>query len=143
MRLWSLHPRYLDAPGLVALWREGLLVRKVLRGETRGYTRHPQLQRFQNHRMPLCAIDAYLHAVVDEADARGYRFDRTKLGARRQVDAIGVTDGQLRYEWRHLLNKLQIRSPPLYAQWKTSAVLPDAHPLFAVVSGDIADWERA
>jgi len=30
MRLWSLHPRYLDAKGLVALWREGLLAQKVL-----------------------------------------------------------------------------------------------------------------
>jgi len=25
MRLWTLHPKYLDARGLVALWREGLL----------------------------------------------------------------------------------------------------------------------
>lgn len=32
MRLWSLHPSYLDAVGLVALWREGLLARKVLQG---------------------------------------------------------------------------------------------------------------
>ncbi|MFR6354685.1 pyrimidine dimer DNA glycosylase/endonuclease V, partial [Akkermansia sp.] len=28
MRLWSLHPSYLDSAGLVALWREGLLARK-------------------------------------------------------------------------------------------------------------------
>lgn len=31
-----MHPRYLDAKGLVALWREALLVQAVLRGETRG-----------------------------------------------------------------------------------------------------------
>src|SRR5690606_6899395 len=42
MRLWSLHPRYLDRQGLLALWREALLARAVLRGETRGYTLHPQ-----------------------------------------------------------------------------------------------------
>ncbi|WP_368086417.1 pyrimidine dimer DNA glycosylase/endonuclease V [Nitrosomonas sp. Nm34] len=24
MRLWSIHPKYLDAKGLLALWREGL-----------------------------------------------------------------------------------------------------------------------
>ena len=35
MRLWTLHPRYLDAQGLTALWRESLLARAVLRGETR------------------------------------------------------------------------------------------------------------
>ena len=32
MRLWSLHPCYLDPAGLVAVWREGLLARAVLRG---------------------------------------------------------------------------------------------------------------
>ena len=36
MRLWSLHPRYLDAKGLVALWREGLLAQAVLKGQTKG-----------------------------------------------------------------------------------------------------------
>lgn len=143
MRLWSLHPRYLDAPGLVALWREGLLARKVLHGHTRGYQRHPQLQRFRDHPTPLRAIDAYLHAVADEADARGYRFDRkTKLGARRQVEVITVSEGQLRYEWRHLMNKLQGRSPQLYAQWHALAGLPTCHPLCALVAGGIADWER-
>ena len=28
MRLWTLHPKYLDAKGLVALWREALLAQK-------------------------------------------------------------------------------------------------------------------
>ena len=36
MRLWSVHPQHLDVRGLVALWREGLLARKVLLGETNG-----------------------------------------------------------------------------------------------------------
>jgi hypothetical protein len=45
MRLWTLHPRYLDRVGLVALWREALLAQAVLAGRTRGYTRHPQLAR--------------------------------------------------------------------------------------------------
>jgi hypothetical protein len=47
MRLWTLHPRYLDARGLVALWREALLAQKVLQGATRGYRHHPQLARFR------------------------------------------------------------------------------------------------
>jgi hypothetical protein len=37
MRLWTLHPRYLDSQGLVALWREGLLAQAVLRNRTRGF----------------------------------------------------------------------------------------------------------
>ena len=46
MRLWSLHPQYLDPKGLVSLWREGLLAQAVIAGQTRGYRHHPQLARF-------------------------------------------------------------------------------------------------
>ena len=49
MRLWSLHPKYMDSKGLVALWREGLLARAVLKGQTNGYINHPQLIRFKNY----------------------------------------------------------------------------------------------
>jgi hypothetical protein len=41
MRLWTLHPQYLDAKGLVAVWREALLAQHVLSGATTGYRRHP------------------------------------------------------------------------------------------------------
>lgn len=141
MRLWSLHPRHLDPKGLVALWREALLARAVLRGETRGYTRHPQLQRFQAHAAPLRAIDAYLGAVHAEAVVRGYAFDAGKFEAVDAVDAIAVSDGQLDYEWRHLLDKLRLRSPPLFERWRLLAG-PDVHPLFQRQPGPIADWER-
>lgn len=138
MRLWSLHPALLDPAGLVALWREGLLARAVLRGRTRGYTRHPQLQRFREHPRPRRAIDAYLHAVCDEADRRGYRFDRGKLGARWAVEEIPVGDGQLAFEHRHLTAKLQRRNPG----WAAPVAELRAHPLFAVVNGPVEDWER-
>ena len=86
MRLWSLHPKYLDAQGLVALWREGLLARAVLRGNTRGYKHHPQLDRFTAHAQPRLAINAYLAGVHAEAEARGYSFDRTKIGPVKVVE---------------------------------------------------------
>ncbi|HNX99076.1 MAG TPA: pyrimidine dimer DNA glycosylase/endonuclease V, partial [Candidatus Aminicenantes bacterium] len=73
MRLWSIHPRYLDGRGLVALWREALLARKVLTGRTRGYRHHPQLARFRATADPLGTIDRYLAGVLAEADRRGYR----------------------------------------------------------------------
>ena len=39
MRIWSIHPRYLDARGLVALWREALLARAVhAEAGRRGYS---------------------------------------------------------------------------------------------------------
>ncbi|WP_245747334.1 pyrimidine dimer DNA glycosylase/endonuclease V [Frateuria terrea] len=49
MHLWTPHPKHLDRQGLLALWREGLLARAVLRGQTRGYRQHPPLERFRGH----------------------------------------------------------------------------------------------
>ena len=142
MRLWSLHPQYLDARGLVALWREGLLAQKVLAGATRGYRNHPQLQRFRGHAQPDALIAAYLRGVAEEAQRRGYRFDASKIGPTRKGLALDVTWGQLTFEWEHLLEKLRRRAPALaveHAQVET----PVAHPLFEVTAGPVADWERA
>ena len=141
MRLWSLHPRYLDAKGLVALWREGLLARAVLAGRTRGYQHHPQLRRFREQAQPLVAVDAYLHAVHEEATQRGYRFDAGKLGGLQAHPTIAVSDGQLAHEWRHLQAKLATRSPDILARWAGTRT-PECHPLFHVEAGDIAAWER-
>jgi len=80
LRLWTVHPKYLDARGLVALWREALLAKRVLEGRTRGYRHHPQLTRFRAHPDPVAAIDAYLAGVYEEACRRGYRFDATRGG---------------------------------------------------------------
>lgn len=142
MRLWSLHPRYLDPQGLVALWREALLARAVLRGETKGYRHHPQLERFQQHPNPRLAISAYLSAVHVESLARGYRFDVSKVGLVRTVATIEVNDGQMALEWRHLRDKLALRNPAVLARWR-DLDQPDCHPLFRVQPGEVASWERA
>ena len=141
MRLWTLHPKYLDPQGLVALWREGLLARAVLRGATRGYRHHPQLARFQGQRAPRATINAYLRGVTAEADARGYRFDARKLGPGRGARRLRATRGQLAYEWQHLMKKLRRRNPKLYARWRGTRVI-EPHPLFRVVAGDIESWEK-
>jgi Pyrimidine dimer DNA glycosylase len=141
MRLWSLHPRYLDAKGLVAVWREGLLARAVLRGETRGYRHHPQLERFRAHPSPRLAIDAYLLAIHAEAVVRGYSFDRRKLGPRRKVKSMAVTRGQLEYEWAHLMRKLALRSPALFEKFE-NVKRPAVHELFRSRPGPVAVWER-
>lgn len=141
MRLWSLHPVYLDAQGLVALWREALLARAVLRGQTSGYRHHPQLERFRAHPAPLSAINAYLAALLSEADLRGYSFDRSKIGPVRNPLPLRVSTGQLQYEWQHLLAKLSVRAPVLHRQW-CSLAGPQTHPLFLISRGGIASWER-
>lgn len=141
MRLWSLHPQYLDAKGLTALWREGLLARKVLKNETQGYRSHPQLARFRVREEPVAIIDFYLRAVYEESLRRCYRYDQSKIGIGQPASLIPVTDGQLRYELAHLKEKLRLRAPDRY-----EALLPikepEPHPLFLVVPGDIAPWEK-
>lgn len=139
MRLWSLHPRYLDTAGLTACWREGLLARAVLAGETRGYRSHPQLSRFRACADPVAAVDTYLTAILDEALRRGYRFDASKIGSCDRSLRLDVTEGQLEYERQHLLSKLRLRAPGLCEALEHD-VAP--HPLFAVRGGDVENWER-
>ncbi|MEO7102320.1 MAG: pyrimidine dimer DNA glycosylase/endonuclease V [Gemmatimonadaceae bacterium] len=141
MRLWSVHPKYLDTRGLVALWREGLLAQAVLAGRTRGYTQHPQLQRFIESPAPDRYIAAYLRAVHDESVRRGFRFDESKIDRDQGVVPLMVTRGQLDYEWTHLRRKLAIRSPAALNNL-ANVTLVRAHPLFRVVKGDLAQWER-
>jgi len=140
MRLWSLHPRYLDAKGLVALWREALLAQKVLAGGTRGYRNHPQLARFKRLRDPAGAVAAYLKAVHAEATTRGYRFDAAKIGPAARRVRIPVTRGQLAYELAHLKAKLARRNPAAHGRIG-SLSRPQAHPLFRITAGDVEAWE--
>ncbi len=139
MRVWSLHPRYLDQKGLVACWRETLLAQKVLIGGTKGYRNHPQLIRFRAQADPAAAVAAYLRAIHDEAVARGYNFNRSKILSEIPVDSIDVTEGQMAFEAVHLRAKLAVRDPE---RMDSVPVLPDPHPLFRVVPGGVADWER-
>lgn len=142
MRLWSLDPAQLDRAALVSGWREGLLAQAVLLGRTKGYTRHPQLVRFRELDDPATGVITWLTGMADEADRRGYRFDRTRLaGEPDPALRMTVTEGQLDLEWRHLLAKCDQRSPDRAAGMRASA--PRPHPIFDVVSGPVAAWERA
>ena len=144
MRLWSLHPEYLDPQGLVALWREALLAREVLRGNTTGYRHHPQLQRFRAHVAPVSAINAYLAVVHAEAKKRGYSFDARKLAPVRRPVRLTTTNGQLSYEGKHLGRKLRLRNRTFYRRFlgRRSDRGLRAHPLFRVVPGAVQEWER-
>jgi hypothetical protein len=141
MRLWSLHPSTLDRIGLVALWREGLLAQKVLLGQTRGYRFHPQLERFRHSKDPLAAIGAYLWGVADEAGARGYTFDVSKIARKRHPVSISVTQGQMEFELRHLKRKLRVRDRARYRNLAAAGLR--SHPMLRVIAGGIESWERA
>jgi hypothetical protein len=141
MRLWSIHPRYLDPQGLVALWREALLAQAVLLGKTRGYRHHPQLLRFQNASSPEHAIGTYLTYVGDEAETRGYAFDASRIVHAGRRNRLVVTTSQLSFEWRHLQRKLSVRSP----EWRSRLPAERAvisHPMFKIRKGPIETWER-
>ena len=141
MRIWSLHPKYLDARGLVALWREGLLAQAVLRGRTIGYINHPQLVRFQEQPSPVGFIAEYLRVVHGEAVIRGYRFAAKKISRSRAFGYLTVTHGQLEFEWHHLMEKLRTRDP----RWRARLARvkrPQPHPLFRAHRGDVAKWEK-
>ena len=141
MRLWSLHPRYLDRQGLLAVWREALLAKRVLEGRTRGYKNHPQLERFKALSDPVGAVDRYLLAVWEEAVARGYAFDRTKIGKIDEGVRVSVTEGQVEYEWKHLLEKLKVRDSKKFTEIR-KVVSVKVHPLFRLLKGEVEVWEK-
>ncbi len=143
MRLWSLHPRYLDAKGLTAAWREALLARAVLAGQTRGYRAHPQLVRFAACEVPNDAIEFYLHALHDEACARGYAFDSNKLRGVSFRKRLRVTQGQIEFELKHLRAKLRVRDPARLKSLPRKNEPVAVHPIFRIVPGPVESWERA
>lgn len=140
MRIWSIHPSFLDSKGLVALWRETLLAKHVLEGKTKSYRNHPQLDRFKLVEQPLEAINFYLQEVHLEAQHRNFNFDDQKFEKGLNPIKIQVTEGQLEYEKLHLFQKLKIRDPEQLLMVEQIPI--SVHPLFEIVEGEVASWER-
>jgi hypothetical protein len=141
MRIWSLHPKYLDTKGLVALWRETLLAKNVLEGKTKGYKNHPQLIRFKNSGNALGCINQYLKVVYEESVTRGYHFDKNKFEVNNEPILLNVTSGQVKYETDHLRKKLQTRDPERLSMFLIETKI-DAHPLFTIIEGEVEEWEK-
>jgi len=145
LRLWSIHPRYLDRKGLGANWREGLLAQAVLLGRTKGWRNHPQLKRFKEHPAPIAAIGFFLLKVHEEATRRGYNYNLSKLvEPAEDVQRAEITVGQLRYEAEILMERLMRRAPRKYEELLEMAKepgFPEPHPMFTVVDGDMEQWE--
>ena len=129
MRLWSIHPKYLDQKGLCGLWREALQAQRVLlQGAIKGhktilnknkelevvpiktpYYNHPQLERFKIENSKEYLI-WYLRDIYLEAKERNYNFNINLInGNLRDITGLNkltVTKGQLGYEFDHLQTKL-------------------------------------
>jgi hypothetical protein len=140
MRIWTLHPKYLDVKGLIAVWRETLLAKHVLENKTKGYKSHPQLERFRKAKRPLDVINQYLSEIYKEATNRNYRFNGNKIDWNFIPDKITVTDGQLEYEVFHLLKKLKTRDSIKFKEVK-NIKKHDTLDMFTVIGGGIEKWE--
>lgn len=99
---------------------------------------------------PAAAIARYLAVVYEESVRRGYHFDLSKITAglhrgHRQGGALRIkiteTKGQLLYEWEHLKAKLAGRDRARH-RTSQSVSVPEHHPLFRIVKGDVREWER-
>ena len=141
MRIWSLHPEYLDTKGLVALWRETLLAKNVLENKTKGYKNHPQLRRFKNSDKPLRCINQYLAAVYVESLKRRYHFNKDKFNISGEPVTLTVTRGQIEYEMSHLLKKLKTRDKERYNRLINETMI-ESHPLFKIIDGEMEEWEK-
>jgi hypothetical protein len=102
---------------------------------------HPQLDRFRERPSPVGLIAEYLRAVHAESVARGYNFDAGKIGRATNRGRVAVGLAQLEFEWGHLMAKLERRDPGWRARLDR-VKRPQAHPVFRIVPGAIASWEK-
>jgi hypothetical protein len=142
MRLWSIHPKYLDTKGLVAVWRESLLARKVLEGKTKGYKHHPQLNRFIDSNNALETINQYLYEIYKESVIRKYNFDKTRIYiSKDKIDRICVNSEQINYEFELLKSKLIKRDYKKYLELNSIDDI-ELNPIFYEIIGKIEKWEK-
>ncbi len=116
MRVWIIHPKYLDCKGLVALWRETLLARKVLKGKTKGWRNHPQLNKFKTHKNPVVAINTYLLYVWKESEKRCYKFNKRKIEKSFTKNKIKIPKKEVISDFEDLKNKLKKRDTKRYRE---------------------------
>ncbi len=151
MRLWSLHPKYLDQQGLCGLWREAIMARNALEAYANqtehSHKNHPQLDRFKSANP--AEVNFYLYIIYQDSQERGYNFDSSLLDLDLASEtketcknSISVTSGQVDFEILHLSNKLEERNSTEKCNQLDCNGIPDLHPLFYMVNGDKVNWER-
>lgn len=141
MRLWSIHPKYLDTKWLLASWREWLLARNVLLWNTKWYKKHPQLIRFKASFDKIKSIDAFLYQIYLESKNRWYNFDISKIELIKEEWIINVTKWQIKYEFKHLLSKLELRDLDRYNKYLKEKNI-EINPIFKIINWDVEEWEK-
>ena len=114
-----------------------MLARAILKGKIKGFKNHPQLIRFKKYEKPIKAINSYLFYVFIESQNRGYNFDKSKIRILKLKNIIHVTEGQIKFEFEHLLKKLEInKSKRVAEQKKKNAANPPKRNHFFLQSWD-------
>lgn len=165
MRLWTIHPTFLDNEGLHGLWREGLLAQKIIEDPTHGRSNNPQIARFRNHVSPISILGAYLWTVGHEGMERGFKYNVARIEDPPMLGSImvpkgssgdpriPVTEEQIRFEFDHLFSKLEERDPVSLEKILNYSVqstikyredfrLKAINPAFRIVVGPIESWEK-
>jgi hypothetical protein len=157
VRLWSIHPEYLDRMGLLGLWREALLAQQVLHGETENYKNHSHMQRF--YALPkedaMQYMSDYLFFVWQEGKLRGYKLNVNHIKDPRNGGSLSgsprklftVSSGQLALEYQILCMRTRNRDHkhflgledkyPSHRMW-----VPKPNPVFTLIHGRKEEWEK-
>lgn len=116
---------------------------KVLEGNTHGYKNHPQLIRFKKCSNATKAINTYLWYLLDESLLRGYLFNKEKINIdnEKYEEKIIVTKGQVEYEMKLLLHKLEKRDVNVYKEVIKIQEI-EVNSIFRIIEGGIAEWEK-
>ena len=148
MRIWTLHPRFLDRQGLLGQWREALQAKNALLDphHSSNVCHERQLRRFKAAKIQaLSCMGVYLHAVADEMILRGYKPNVSLIPYYVGTPSlIPVTQGQVNFEIAHLMAKLTERDPSRLLPLSKIRVLMSnqLNPIFKEVGGDIESWEK-
>ena len=142
MRLWSIHPRYLDPPGLGGLWREALLAQGVVSGRTAAYRNHPQARRVLEQADPWGSDPRLPGRGMGGGTSQEDTATTGRASCRIPASHVmAVPRGQLEYEAALLRLKLEARGPAYLDRLPPPGeVVP--HPSIRVVDGGLARWER-
>jgi len=134
VRLWTIHPRYLDDEALREAWRDGLNLRRALKIGSKAAEPCPDAAPWiAESRQPVRALDLYLHAIHGEARRRGRSFDASKLGPVDTKTKIPIPSSWVSADWRDLRAIVAKRSPGFFPRIE-SVQRPHCHPAFRRVS---------
>lgn len=132
MRLWSIHPKYLDKHALIALWREGLLAQKALSGKGLVDEANVQLVRFKKSANPVRAIGSYLSFVASEGAKQGCKLNHERILQPNFEAKFMTTDvAQMELEVEQLKARMKTRNKDKF-KLLTDVHKFEANPVFTL-----------